>query len=587
MLSTWAELGIDIRGRASGEIDTTCPKCSSQRKKKTARCLSVNLDKGTYFCHHCGAAGGLGQAEQRFDPAWRRPQHRKPDPLPQKPLDPIVQWFADRGIPKAVLERNRITAVKVYMPQVEDHVGAIAFPYFRGDELINVKYRDREKNFRMEAGAERILYGLADMDPLRCVIVEGELDKLSVEVAGIVSCVSVPDGAPSEKAKDYASKFSFLEADSEKLEAVKEWVIAVDNDAPGQRLEDELARRLGREKCKRVIWPADCKDANDVLRSFGAEVLRECLDNAESFPLAGVFVVADLSERIRSLYENGWERGVSTGWDEVDQFYTVRPGEFTVVTGMPNSGKSNWLDALLVNLAREHGWQFALFSPENQPLEDHMARMCEKWAGAPFADGPTPRMDRESLALAMNWTGQHFNWILPDDDTEWTVETVLDRAKALVFRKGIRGLAIDPWNELEHAPPNGLTETIYTGQVLKHVRQFARRHGVHVWIVAHPQKLYRDKDTGNYPVPTLYDISGSANWRNKADNGIVIWRDFSSPHIPVEMHAQKIRFRQIGKLGVAKLKYDAATQTYACLSFEHPLNRTGSAAARRKKAADG
>jgi twinkle protein len=121
--------------------------------------------------------------------------------------------------------------------------------------------------------------------------------------------------------------------------------------------------------------------------------------------------------------------------------------------------------------------------------------------------------------------------------------------------------------------------------VLKHVRQFARRHGVHVWIVAHPQKLYREKDTGNYPVPTLYDISGSANWRNKADNGVVVWRDFGNAQTPIEVHVQKIRFRQIGKLGSAKLMYVGATQTYRCLGFEHPLNRAPSAAGRRAKAA--
>src|SRR5690606_28072351 len=107
---------------------------------------------------------------------------------------------------------------------------------------------------------------------------EGEMDKLAVEVAGIVSCVSVPDGAPSETAKDYASKFTFLEADRARLESVKEWIIAVDNDGPGKRLEDELARRLGREKCRRVTWPEGCKDANEVLTKLCSEQLRECLD---------------------------------------------------------------------------------------------------------------------------------------------------------------------------------------------------------------------------------------------------------------------------------------------------------------------
>lgn len=585
MLKTFADFNIVVPSGRTGEVDVVCPQCSPQRKKKTARCLSVNLEKNCWFCAHCGWAGGLTEGEKRFDPAWRKPQWRRPTPLPAKPLSAIEEWFLERGIPAFVLERNRVTSAQVYMPQVEDHVGAMAFPYFRDDELVNVKYRDRAKNFRMEAGAERILYGLNDIAPERCIIVEGEIDKLSVEVAGCMSCVSVPDGAPAENAKNYASKFTFLEADEERLAKVKEWIIAVDNDGPGKRLEDELARRLGREKCRRVTWPSECKDANDVLRSFGPEVLRECIEHAELFPLAGVFDVSDLSDRIDHLYEHGWEKGVSTGWDEIDCCYTVRPGEFTVITGMPNSGKSNWLDALLVNLAREHGWNFAIFSPENQPLEDHMGRFCEKWAGLPFAEGPTPRMDRETLKQSKDWVRQHYTWILPDDDSEWTVETVLDRAKSLVLRRGIRGLIIDPWNELEHDPPPGISETIYTGRVLKHVRQFARRHGVHVWIVAHPQKLYRIKDSGDYPVPTLYDISGSANWRNKADNGIVVYRDFSEPRNPVEIHVQKIRFRQIGRIGMAKLEYDLATQTYRDLRFEDRRHLSGSASEKRKRAA--
>src|SRR5690606_29330747 len=343
-MKTFADYGIVIPAGRAGEIDVTCPQCSPTRKKKTARCLSVNTELGTWCCHHCGWSGGLSEGSRRLDVAWRKPAYRRPEPLPEKPVDSIVQWFAERGIPREVLERNRIRPARVYMPQVEDHVTAIAFPYYRGEELVNVKYRDREKNFRMETGAERILYGLNDVDPDYCVIVEGEIDKLSCEVAGYVSCVSVPDGAPSENAKNYASKFSFLEADEDRLSTVTEWIIAVDNDPPGKRLEEELARRFGREKCKRVTWPEGCKDANDVLRRHGADVLRETLDRAEPFPIEGVIALEDLSADIDTLYENGWQRGLDTGWREVDELYTVRPGELTVITGIPNSGKALALD---------------------------------------------------------------------------------------------------------------------------------------------------------------------------------------------------------------------------------------------------
>lgn len=562
-MKTFTDYGIDVPTTGSGEVDALCPECSPHRKKKTARCLSVNLDKQTFFCHHCGWSGGLaqGERERSQQQQWTKREYRKPQPTSQGLPENVVKWFASRGVPQDVLERNKIGYGRVYMPQVEDYVNAVLFGYYRDTELINIKHRDGCKNFRMEAGAERILYGLNDIAETT-IIVEGEVDKLSVEVAGFRACVSVPDGAPAPETRDYSSKFSFLEADKARVEGVKQWVLAVDNDAPGQRLEDELARRLGREKCKRVTWPSGCKDANEVLVMHGFDMLKACIEQAKPLPINGVFEILDLSERIDHLYEHGWEKGLSTGWWDLDKRYTVRAGEFTVVTGMPGSGKSNFIDALAVNLAKQQGWNIAFFSPENQPLEDHMARIIEKWTEFPFDAGPSQRLNRESLTIAKREVGEHCFWVLPDDDTDWTIDALLEAARALVFRKGIRGLVIDPWNELEHVRPEGMTETEYVSRTLKRVRQFARKYGVHIWFVAHPAKLYKDKD-GKYPVPSLYDISGSAHWRNKADNGLVVWREFTDPPTPeVDIHVQKVRFRQVGRVGMATLSYRHSTGTY-------------------------
>jgi twinkle protein len=561
MLKTFADFRIDLPHGASGEVDVTCPECSASRKKKHARCLGVNVEKGTWMCQHCGWSGGLLQGGQRSrEEHWHKPAYVKPVavPIPDDLDVSMVQWFATRSISPAVLRRNRIHLRTVYMPQVEERVKAVCFPFFRGDELVNAKYRDREKNFRMEAGAERVLYGLNDL-AARTVIVEGEIDKLSVEVAGITACVSVPDGAPAVSAKNYASKFTFLDTDA--LETVQEWVIAVDNDEPGLRLEQELVRRFGAEKCRRVTWPEGCKDANEVLTKCGANVLAKCIADAKPYPLSGVVEVESIYRDIDQLYDEGQKPGLSTGWRNLDEFYTVRPGELTIVTGIPNSGKSNWLDSLLVNLSKEHTWSFAVFSPENQPIANHVSRLMEKYSKQPFRPGPTPRMSREQMHNWREWIDFHFSFILPDDGDEWTLEHVLKSAAALVRRKGIRGIVIDPWNELEHQRPEHLTETEYTGQCLKRIRQFARKHQVHVWVVAHPAKMYRDKE-GKYPVPTLYDINGSAHFRNKADNGIVVWRNLGETDDPVEVHIQKIRFREVGKLGVVKFKYDHVLADY-------------------------
>ena len=303
----------------------------------------------------CAKANGQGPRH------WQEP-YRKPDPRPQITLPQnAVDWFHSRGITDVVLLGNRIDYGRVYMPQVEGNVETVIFPYSRNGAVVNRKYRSlREKHFRLEAGCELVLYGLDDIDSEKPLIwVEGELDKLAVEVAGFRNAVSVPNGAPAPGTKNYDSLFSFLEADGEKIGAVGRHVIAVDSDPAGARLEGELSRRLGVEKCSRVRWPEGVKDANEMLMKHGPTDLAWFIEHAEPFPIEGVFEVSDCQEDVLRLYENGFERGRSTGWQELDRYYTVRPAEVTGVSGIPNHGKSNLLDNMAVNLARLHGWSFA------------------------------------------------------------------------------------------------------------------------------------------------------------------------------------------------------------------------------------
>lgn len=577
MARSWAEVGIEVQQGRTGEVYTTCQKCSPGRKKKNVKCLSANVDDGVWICHHCGWSGSLRTGKQDKQPAaWRKPEVVRPKQVPFSPLPVhVLDWFMQRGIPDWALDMNGVVWGSVYMPQLEEHANAIVFPYYRDEELINRKYRTLDKQFRMDTGAERVLYGINDVDTELLVIVEGEIDKLSVTVAGVASCVSVPDGAPAVNTKDYSSKFGFLDSAGPLLDTVKKFVLAVDSDAPGIVLEEELARRLGRERCWRVKWPDGCKDANDVLRQHGADDLRWFIDNAEPYPIEGIFTALGEQGKVFTLYHNGLEHGQQTGWATLNAYYTVRPGEFTVVTGVPSSGKSNWVDALTVNLARDHGWAIGVFSPENQPIEDHISRVVEKYVGLPFSAGPTPRMSEHDLSAGLQWVNEHFFWMLPNDEASWSIEWVLARAKELVYRYGIRGLIIDPWNELETKRDKAETETEYISRTLRTVRQFARRNGVHVWMVVHPTKLRRDND-GEYPVPTLWDCHGSAHWRNKADNGICIWRDLSpDAGSEVDIHIQKVRFRQIGRLGKVTLWYDKVTAVYGVHESAHPFGEGG------------
>lgn len=281
----------------------------------------------------------------------------------------------------------------------------------------------------------------------------------------------------------------------------------------------------------------------------------------------GVCTPVVLLNKLLDLWDEGLPPGDETGWPALDRHYTVAPGQVTVVTGWPGSGKSEWLDALLVNLWHQ-GWKIAIFSPENQPIELHMAKLLEKISGKPFGPGPTPRLPQEDMKTLL-FGMQGFAFVKPPEADALTAKQVIDAAQGwLDQQKGKRGLVIDPWNELEHNRPAGLSETEYISQQLSLVRNWARANNVHVWIVAHPQKMRRD-DAGKLPVPRPDMISGSQHWWNKADCAVTVWRDLHEPDSQeVEVHVQKVRFKHIGRPGLVNLKYDRVTGRY----FEPPRN---------------
>ncbi len=562
-MKTWQDFQLDFPDIFTGEQYSTCPQCSPKRKKSKVKCLSANGTEGVFVCHHCGWSGSLKEGiDHKSDPfRWTKDKYRLPDYKPPSTLPPeIIEWFKKRGISESILTRNHIGYKPVYMPQVEEFVQAITFPFYRDKNVVNVKSRTLNKDFRLEANAERIFYGMDDITGDTAIIVEGEIDKLSFEVIQRKDCISVPDGAPSIAAKDYTSKFSYLEGCEEWLANIKTFILAVDGDEPGRKLEEELARRLGKYRCKRVQWPEGCKDANEVLVKIGANTLLQVINSARDYPIDGIFKIADIIKQIDDLYHGQAPKGESTGWDNLDEYYTVRTGEMSIVTGVPGHGKSEWLDALMVNMALQKGWTFAIFSPENQPLERHFAKLAEKFVGKPFFPGYHARMGTMELDAAKDYLNRWFTFVLPPED-KLTVDGILELCKHVVLKDGIRGVVIDPWNEVDHHRPPAMTETEYISDALTKIRRFAREYGVHIWLVAHPTKM-RKSDDGSYPVPTPYDISGSAAWRNKADNCLTVFRHVEEEKAPVNIYIQKIRFKEIGKIGVVDLQYDKITGRY-------------------------
>jgi len=266
-----------------------------------------------------------------------------------------------------------------------------------------------------------------------------------------------------------------------------------------------------------------------------------------------------LESDILDLWETGLQPGVSTGYLTLDPLYTVKPGQMTVVTGIPHSGKSPFVNALALHCASAFDWPVAWSSPEHLPYHDLAARLLQQYYKVlSFSDGILMKMTRADIMRACDDLAK-LCWFLPASETNHTIAHVLERCLPLVDQ-GLKGLVIDPYGEFEHRRPAGMTETEYLSQLLSEIRTFARRHQVHIWIIAHPTKIQK-KDDGNYFIVKPYDIAGSAAWYNKPDNILSIYRALDQPNY-TQVHVQKIKFREVGHLGTVLLRHDAGTGTF-------------------------
>lgn len=540
--------------------------------------FKVSKSKGIYKCFGCSKSGDPIQFLMEFKKLgfmeaikWLANRYNveleevkvnkeyiKPTARLQKVSDTTLKYFEDsRGISNNTLIRFGITESSEWMPGHEGNVTAICFNYYRGDELVNIKFRAAKKSFKLSKDAELIFYNLNSLEGQQeCVIVEGEIDAMSLHEAGVYNVISVPNGASKGNLKlDYIGNCW------EELAGMKKITVMTDNDEPGVGLMEELARRLGTERCFKVTYPEGCKDANDILLKHGAEVLKSVVSSAIQWPIDGVFDMMDLYNDVLNYYQYGYPEGYKVGLSEFDEYCSFMQGQYTTVTGVPGSGKSEFIDLIMCLLAKKHGWKFAVCSFENQPSSIHVSKLMEKIVGKSFAfrKNPAHRINEKEFNDGVEVIAEHFNFI-NISQIDISLKGILDKAAELVQRKGIKGLLIDPWNYIEHKIPAGQTETQYVSESLTMIKSFALKYGVHVFLVAHPTKVQKDKGTGKYDVPNMYSISGSAHFFNKTDIGMTVYRDFDNNLVTV--YINKMRYPWLGKIGYTSFTFNTDTRQY-------------------------
>ena len=553
----WSNYNIEIPyGRTGGQVKTYCPQCRDRRTHKNDRSLSCDLSTGMFHCHYCGWSGCVAD-NNKDDWKFRNPQpmrnHRKEYAKPNKVgnstlSDKLLAWFECRGITEPTLSAMKITEGLEWMPQKNKEINTVQFNYYRNGELINTKFRTGDKCFKLVSGAELLPYNIDSIKgQTECIITEGEMDALSFIEAGFTSVVSVPNGANAN--------LSYLDDYIDDYFEDKETIyIAVDTDSKGVELRDELMRRLGAERCRVLTYGDDCKDANEHLLKFGKASLIECLKSAPETKLEGVFSVSDFETSLDALFENGMQKGLVIGHENFDKYCSFETKRLCIVTGIPGSGKSEFIDEIAERLNMRYQWRFAYFSPENAPLAYHASKLIEKLTGKKF---DKKHLNPGEYRQVKEHLEKDFFFISPASD--FKLDTILDKAKSLVRRKGIKALVIDPYNRLESQATGRMSETLYISETLDKLTAFAQRYDLMIILMAHPTKLPKNKD-GKIEAPTLYDISGSANFFNKADFGIVVHRDRDNNI--VEVHIQKVKFRHLGEPGLALFKYNINNGRY-------------------------
>ena len=521
-------------GLEVGKTQGICPLCSADRKPENqkAKCASYDWERGLGTCHNCDTTFQLHTFQRRGEVAK---VYTRPRPITDLSLGSRVeQWFASRKISRRTLDDLRIAEGFEYMPQIEKKVNAIHFNYYIGNELINIKYRDGSKNFKLYKGAEKIFY---NVDSLvghdTAIIVEGEMDVCALHESGMNNAVSVPNGATLTN-----NNLDYLDNCIEYFEDKDIVILALDQDEPGQALQTELIRRLGAEVC----WIADfddCKDANEYLIKYGREELAARINKCKPVPMEHVVTFKDIDEELRDFVLNGFKPGYQIGIESFDNIFSTYTSQFITVTGIPSSGKSDFVDMMCVGYNKNYDWKIAYASPENHPTFLHAHKLMRKLWG----DMPTSKdFDNEKWIEISERLNDDFYFI---DMDNYTLEAVLAKGAELVRRRGIKCLVIDPFNKVRSEERQS-DINFYTMDYLSKIEVFAKKYDVLVIVVAHPTKMYKTPD-GKIDEPTMYNIKGGGEWYDASYHGILVHRDYEEKTVKAKV--LKVKFQNLGENG--------------------------------------
>lgn len=542
---------FNIHGIATGVKTSTCPKCSSQRKKNPKqKCANVHWDTGILHCNHCGERTQLHTYKKKMvneNFANTPPKvFKKPTGLNYLSLsDNVLNYFSTRGISSETLSKAKVSSSSEWMPKAGSKIEVICFNYYYRNELLNVKYRGKNKDFKFISDCEIFLYNLDSVTSSKeCLIVEGEVDALSWIEAGYDSVISVPNGftlprndGSSTINLNYIDRFFDIINSKEKI------YLAFDNDVAGKEGEKEFLRRFGTEKCYLLDFN-EYKDSNDVLVNESPEFLLKLKDEAKLKPLEDVVTITDLEEDLIDFWENGAPKGKTIDLADLDECYSVENKQYTLLVAAPNSGKSDVIDHISCKLSIKYGDRIGICSTENKPLKFHYDKIFKKIHGRrPVKEDIRTELVRDTINFIDN------NIFHVVKKSRYYLDEVLSKFAELVKRKGCRIFILDPFNKIDIKGMSKGDVNAYTAEYHQKLDEFVSTYDCHLFLVLHPTKMnLKEGSTKTFVMPTAYNAKGGGEHFDMSYNILGLVRDHEFNL--VQIRTLKVKFNHLGTSGV-------------------------------------
>lgn len=498
----------------------TCPYCNPKPTRDNIKSFSINLSTGQFKCLRasCGAHGNMVVLAKDFDfslgsevDEYYKPRKKfKTLKQPKQkiiPKPPALEYLKNRGIQPWVAEKYQITVQN-------EHENVLVFPFYdENGKLQFVKYRDtqysKEKGGNKEwceAGTKPILFGMNQCNDKydQLIITEGQIDSLSVAEAGFENVVSVPTGAKG---------FTWIPYCWDWMNRFEEVIVFGDYEKGRISLLDELKSRLKIQvKHVREEDYLDCKDANDILRKYGIEQIKKCVDNAITIPVNRVIELADVEDVDIFKLEK-----LKTGIHQLDKLlYGGLPfGGVVLISGKRGEGKSTLASQIMID-AVEQEYKCFTYSGE-LPNYLFKAWMDFQIAGPQrvfeyqnkFGD-TNFNISKTNRELISDWyRGKYFlydNRAIDGDEKESLVGTI----ESVIMQYGVRVIMIDNlMTGIDLEDVNGDDKYDRQSQFVKRLSRIALKYNVLILLVTHKRKNSFTKDEND-------EVSGSGDISNLA-----------------------------------------------------------------------